>query len=209
MKATDFDLSKDLKLSLESGVATFHDSRLLIFDASAIGLLRQSLLEELGWERTREMYLRFGFQHGYSDHMQMRLNYDFESEFDLMRAGPLLHRWKGIVQPAPTKFEVDRNAGTFFATGIWHNSYEAEQYLSYNDIASEPACWSLAGYATGYQTAFFGKPVLTIETHCVAKGDPHCAFIGKPASEFGDEAALYRRALASLWKPEGDAASGA
>jgi hypothetical protein len=203
MKFTDFDFSKDLKLNLESGIATFHDSRMLIFDANAIGLLRQSLLEALGWERAREVLLRFGYQQGYADCMQMRLNYDFDTEYDLMAVGPLVHTWEGIVKAVPAQLLADRAAGTFFTTGTWHNSYEAEQFLSYNEPASEPVCWSLMGYATGHQTAFFGKPTLTIETSCVAKGDPHCEWLGRRAHEFGDEAAVYTRAFESLWRVTG------
>src|SRR5579859_145603 len=65
MKATDFDLSKDLQFSLERGVTTFRDSRLVIFDSNAIGLLRQSLIRRLGPAEAREFFLQFGFQNGY------------------------------------------------------------------------------------------------------------------------------------------------
>jgi hypothetical protein len=75
MKATDFDLSREIRFSPESGITSFRNSRLLIFDADALGLLRQKLTEELGVPRTREFFLKIGYQHGYSDFMQMKINY--------------------------------------------------------------------------------------------------------------------------------------
>ncbi len=80
MKALDFDLSKDLTFNMQEGMTTFKDSRLLIMDANAMGLLQQQLLDEVGWERARHMLLKFGFQNGYSDFMQMKLAYQFDSE---------------------------------------------------------------------------------------------------------------------------------
>ena len=75
MKATDFDLSKHINFSLETGVTTFKDSRLVIFDTNAVGLLRQSLVDELGSEKARKIFLEFGYQNGYADFMQMKVNY--------------------------------------------------------------------------------------------------------------------------------------
>lgn len=73
MKATDFDLSKDLKFNTETGITMFRDSRMVIFDTNAIGLLRQNLINELGVAKARDMLLKFGYQHGYSDFLQMKI----------------------------------------------------------------------------------------------------------------------------------------
>jgi len=53
VNATDFNFQADLKFDLETGLTSFKDSRLVIFDANAIGLLRQTILEEMGWEKAR------------------------------------------------------------------------------------------------------------------------------------------------------------
>lgn len=42
MKALDFDLSQDMKFSPQTGIASFRNSRLIVLDANALGLLRQS-----------------------------------------------------------------------------------------------------------------------------------------------------------------------
>jgi hypothetical protein len=102
--------------------------------------------------------IRFGFQNGFGDFMQMKINYEFDSEMDLLASGPVIHTWEGIVKAKPLMLEFDRDKGSFLFTGIWENSYEAEQHLMFNDIAKEPVCFSLMGYASGWSTAFFGKP---------------------------------------------------
>ncbi len=198
MKATDFNFQADLKFDLNTGLTTFRDSRLVIFDANAIGLLRQTLLEDLGWEKARRFFLRFGFQNGFSDFLQMKIGFDFDTEMDLLASGPVIHTWEGIVKAEPTGIEYDRGAGTFHFTGVWSNSYEAEQHLTFNDHAGEPVCWSLMGYASGWCTAFFGKPLLAIEPVCRGKGDDHCEWKIQPPDAWGDEAKPYLEALHGL-----------
>ena len=199
MKATDFNFSEDLKLSPETGIATFHDSRIVIFDADAIGLLRQEMMQELGWDRTRDLILRFGYQHGYSDHLQMRINHTFDTEQDLLASGPVIHTWEGIVHAAPLAISFSRDDGTFRFTGVWTNSYEAAQFLTFNAVATMPVCWSLMGYASGWSTAFFGSPLLAIEPVCVGKGDDHCEWLIQPPAAWGPEAEPYVRALEGFW----------
>lgn len=198
MKATDFNFQEDLKFDLETGLTTFRDSRLVIFDANAIGLLRQSLLDDQGWEKTRRFFLRFGFQNGYSDFLQMKIGYEFDSEMDLLASGPVIHTWEGIVQAAPKDLSYDRETGEFSFTGVWTNSYEAEQHLTFNDYSEDPVCWSLMGYASGWCTAFFGSPLLAIEPVCVGKGDSHCEWKIQPPEAWGEEAKPYLEALDGL-----------
>jgi hypothetical protein len=191
MKATDFDLSKDLQFSLQTGVTTFRNSRFVIFDANAIGLLRQNLIRQLGVPQAREFFLRFGFQNGYSDFLQMKINYAFDTEIDLLASGPVIHTWEGVVQATPRDIRFDRSAGTFYFTGVWSNSYEAEQHLCFDEPSSEPVCWSLMGYASGWCTAFFGSALVAIEPVCVGKGDDHCEWLIQPPAAWGSEAAPY------------------
>ena len=199
MKATDFNLPGELQFSLETGVTSFRDGRIVLFDANAIGLLRQSLIMELGEEKARRFFLRFGYQNGYSDFLQMQLNYTFDTEMDLLASGPVIHTWEGIVQATPKGIEYDRDTGKFLFTGVWSNSYEAEQHLTFNEVGDKPVCWSLTGYATGWSTAFFGSPLLAWEPMCMGKGDDHCEWLIQPPDAFGDEQAAYKEAFADLW----------
>jgi hypothetical protein len=78
------------------------------------------------------------------------------------------------------EIRFDRARGEFYFSGVWTNSYEAEQHPSFNPPATEPVCWSLVGHASGWCTAFFPSPVIAIEPLCVGKGDSHCEWLIQP-----------------------------
>jgi hypothetical protein len=194
MKAIDFNLAEGLKFDLENGITSFLDNRLIMFNSDAIGLLRQTIIEHLGFDKAREIWLQFGYQNGYADFLKMKLNYPFETELELLASGPVIHTWEGIVKATPKEIHFDRARGEFFFTGVWTHSYEAEQHLSYYDVAAEPVCWSLMGYASGWCSAFFGAPLIAIEPLCQGKGDDHCEWKVQPAAAWGQEAEPYIKA---------------
>lgn len=198
MKATDFNLSEDLRFDTERGVTSFRNNRLVIFDANAIGLLRNNLIKEFGMLKARELLLRFGYQQGYADFIQIKANYNFDTEMDLLASGTVIHTWEGIARVIPEEIEFDRAKGVFYFTGVWANSYEAEQHLSSQNISDEPVCWTLMGYGSGWCTAFFGSPVIAIEPLCVGKGDDRCEWCIQPPAAWGEEAGPYIEALKGL-----------
>ena len=51
------------------------------------------------------------------------------------------------------------------------------------------------GYASGWSTAFFRRPLLAIEPVCVENGDDHCEWLIQPPAAFGPEPEPYVRAL--------------
>ena len=196
MKASDFNLKDELKFDFEQGITSFRDSRLVLLDADALGLLRQNLIEVLGIEQARHFFLRFGYQHGFSDFMQCQLSYEFENDTELFAAGPVLHTWEGLVKASLIEINFDRTKGSAYLKGLWKNSYEAEQHLSYNTPWIDPVCWSLMGYASGWSTGFFGVPMLAIEEECIGRGDKQCCVVIQPASCWSDAVALpYREAF--------------
>lgn len=201
MKATDFNLQKELQLDPSKGIASFKDTRLVILDANALGLLRQNLINRFGVEEARTVFLQFGFEHGFADFLQMKAAYgaEFETEMDLLASGPVIHTWEGIVHAAPLEISYNREAKQFYFTGVWSNSYEADQFLTFNHVDEQPVCWTLMGYASGWCTAFFQSPLLAIEPVCKGKGDHHCEWKIQPPEAWGPEADLYLKALKPLF----------
>lgn len=195
MEALDFNLSKEIQFDFEQGITSFRDSRLLILDANAIGLLRQNMIEELGVERARRFFFRLGYQNAYSDFMQANISYEFDNEFELLKVGPVIHTWEGKVKSAPVAFDYNRAEGRFRYEGLWKNSYEAEQHLSYNEIATEPTCWLSMGYASGWATGFFGKRLICIEQQCVGMGHDACRTLVQLPELWGEEGRPYIEAL--------------
>jgi hypothetical protein len=200
VKATEFNLQEGIKFDLENGITSFQTTRLVIFDVDAVGLLRQKIIDAVGIEKAREIYLQFGYQHGYADFMQMKINYTFDTEEDLLASGPMLHTWEGIVKATPSDFRINREKGEIYFPVSWKNSYEADQHLQFNPVSKEPVCWSLMGYASGWCTGFFGKPVFGFEPMCRGKGDDRCESLVKPIKEWGPEAKPYIKALEMFWK---------
>lgn len=195
MKALDFNMSKEIKFDFEKGITSFKGSRVLIFDANIMGLLRNNLTAELGEEKARAFLFKLDFQNAYEEFLNMQQNYEFDNEMELLASGPTIHTWRGIVQATPKEIEFDKEAGKFYFTGIWTNSWEAEQYLMFNEQANEPVCWSLTGYASGWCSAFFGSLTIAMEPVCVGKGDDHCEWLIKDANSWGPEADVYKEIL--------------
>jgi rsbT co-antagonist protein RsbR len=191
MKATDFNLGKDIQFLPDQGLVVHRDTRLLIMDSNSLGLLMNSMLQHLGFEKTMEIFMQSGFEHGFSDFLSMKAEFGarFENEIELFASGPVIHSWEGLVHAQPSKIEVNRDASHFLCEGIWTHSWQAQQYLTFKPAGEKAVCSSLTGYASGWTTGFFGKPVLAIETSCIAKGDPHCAWLLKPLGAYGKEAA--------------------
>ncbi len=187
MKAADFNLSKELNFNFDEGITSFRDTRLLLLDSNALGLLRQDMIKMLGVEKTRTFFLRFGYQQGYADFMQLKLGYEFDNEFELLSVGPLLHTWEGVVKVVPDKVHYDRSTGDFYLSAACINCYEAEQHLSFNQCSDAPVCWSMVGYASGWCSGFFGSKVIAIEQSCIGKGDACCYAHVKPATAWDSE----------------------
>jgi hypothetical protein len=194
MKALDFNLSEQIKFDFDKGITSFQSERIVITSANSYGLLRQELIEIVGLEKAREIFLCYGFQNGYSDFMDMKLGYEFDTEMELLSAGPVIHTWQGIVKAKPTEIRFNRKTGEFFFSGIWENSFEAEQHLLFNEVSEEPVCWSLMGYASGWSTAFFGDLLIAIEPFCRGKGDKECGWLIMPPSVWGSKADMYMKA---------------
>lgn len=200
MKASDLNFPLDTRFDLSTGIITFKENRLLIFDANSIGLLRQRLIKRLGYEEARALFLELGFQNGYTNFLQLKIGYEFDSEEELMLAGTIIHTAQGLVKVDVLDLHFDRVKNKFFMRGSWLNSYEAEQHLSFNHPADQPVCWSLMGYASGWSSAFFGSPVIAIESHCEGMGADHCEFIIQTIPEWGEQAKEYLAAYKQFFE---------
>ncbi|MBS4025947.1 MAG: XylR N-terminal domain-containing protein [Clostridia bacterium] len=164
------------KFEPETGVITFRGNRMLVFQADALGQLREELILTLGEDIARGVLLRFGYRCGYADVTSMRTLFDGSTDADLMLAGPKLHTYQGLVHVINEELKFDRGKGHFFMKGLWQNSFEAQQHLKLFGPTKEGVCWILTGYASGYASGFMGRDAVCVETKCVAMGDPNCAY---------------------------------
>jgi hypothetical protein len=99
---------------------------------------------------------------------------------------------EGAVQVTPEHFELDLAAGRFHGLFRWDHSWEVETHVRDFGQQEHPVCWMLLGYASGYTSAFMGRPVLFKEIACSACGDPCCRIEGRPLAEWPDGEAMAR-----------------
>lgn len=123
----------------------------------------------------------------------MRENWPTLSIGDAFTAGTRLHTLTGTVRVETVHNDFDFKRGRFSGEFIWHNSVEAEHIASKGLRTTEPCCWTLVGYASGYASSFFGKPIFYKEVTCIAQGKPHCRVVGKPLEDWKpDDPAVIR-----------------
>jgi len=185
-------LAELLDFRPDQGVIRLHEQRVVILSATAMGLLRKELVDTLGLETARRLLLRFGFADGYHDAVNLRERSDWENPLDGLRAGAVLHTLEGIVRADVRRIDHDAATGRFEEEVVWHDSYEAEQHLHHYGKSSDPVCWSLVGYSSGFASACLGKEVYFRETACGGQGGKHCSAIGRDAESWGNELGVIR-----------------
>lgn len=180
------NLRAKLRFSRENGQIWLHEHRMLLVHADSHSHMRRELIETLGMERARGLFMRLGFASGASDYELTHISPEVTNEYEAFMAGPLLYTLEGLMKVTITKLELDRKTGKAYIESICENSWEAEGHLRHFGESSEGVCWNLIGYASGYTSAFMGRSILYKEIECFANGAKHCFVIGKPVEEWED-----------------------
>ncbi|AIL59821.1 sigma-54-dependent Fis family transcriptional regulator [Pseudomonas alkylphenolica] len=182
-----FNLRSRLRFNIESGQIWLDENRMLLMHAKALGALRQELFESLGPKRAKGLLFRMGFAAGQNDADFAQKLYGEGDNYDVFKIGPELHAFEGLVRSTILDAKIDWEEGTFFGTVNCDNSWEAESHLQLFGVSSEPACWNMAGYASGYVTRFFKRVIIFRETQCVCCGASACMLEGRPLEAWGNE----------------------
>src|SRR3954469_25859077 len=176
----------------DQGIIRLHEQRVVLLSAAAMGLLRKELIETLGIDTARRLFLRFGYADGYHDAVSLRDRSKWSTPLEGLRAGVVLHRLEGIVRAETIKLENDGATGRLHEEVRWHDSYFAEQHVHHYGKTSVPVCWSLVGYASGYASACLGREIYFRESECLAQGAAKCTVVGKDADSWGAELEALR-----------------
>jgi hypothetical protein len=151
-----------------------------------MGLLRKELIDTIGIDTARRLFLRFGYADGYHDAVSLRGRSKWQSPLEGLRAGAVLHRLEGIVRAEIVKIDHDPASGRFHEEVVWHDSYVAEQHVHHYGKTDAPVCWSLVGYASGYASACLGHEIYFREDECLGQGAATCKVVGKDAESWGE-----------------------
>ncbi len=183
---SDHDLRRLVRFSSGDGRIWLGEQRMLLVHAAALSSLRRELMRSMGHDATRRLLLRAGFAAGKQDAALARQIRADQSLHDMFAVGPQLHMLEGAVQVTPERLKLDPDNGAFHGVFRWDHSWEVETHMRDFGPQSEPVCWMLLGYASGYTSAFMGRPVLYKEIGCAACGDDHCRIEGRPVDEWPD-----------------------
>ncbi len=186
MKASDLHLLELLDFAPTEGCIRFGERRMLLWDADAFGNLRDELIKSLGTAEARPILKRFGFANGYRDALSTKSLVDWKSDEEWWLSCPSLQCNEGKVQPEVKHLKVDREECIFEMEVVWDHSYEAEQHTRVRGSSSEPVCWTLTGFASGFATALMGQECIVVETECAAMGAPACRVVGKTRRAWGE-----------------------
>jgi DNA-binding NtrC family response regulator len=180
LEPTD-ELVSRLHFDAREGRIWLNDQRMLLLHNSAMGVLRQELIEGLGLDKARGLITRMGYNCGANDADLAQKFRRFDRPIDAVYIGPQLHMLEGVARVEKVNLELDEEAGHFLGEFNWHGSAEAEAHVQIYGIGSHTVCWQQTGYASGFVSRFMGRPVVFREIQCRAQGAPHCVIVGRPA----------------------------
>ena len=197
MNLSKFNLRELLRFDPDRGAIELFESRMMLFNMESLATMRRIMFEQAGDLMARMMLANFGYESATRDFNSLSRLFPDARDQSLLSLGPLMHSWSGIVRVVPEVLDVDHGTGRFLFRGKWINSYEANVHLSTLGKSDTPVCFSLTGYGSGWCSAYFRRPLLEIETKCVACGDDYCEWEIRPWDEWGPEADPWKRSLSS------------
>jgi len=140
----------------------------------------------VGVEQARRVLTRFGFYWGHADAAAMKREFQWESDEELLRAGPRLHTLQGVTKSVVRSLTLDAD-GSCVMELVWYRSGEAEEHVEEFGPSDHPVCWMLCGYASGYASFCLANDVYFMETACRAKGDEVCRAVGRDRASWGQD----------------------
>jgi DNA-binding NtrC family response regulator len=184
------DLRRLIHFSANDGRIWLAGQRMLLLHTASLGGLRGELIRTIGADLARRILLRVGYASGERDSALARQVRPQAPLFEAFAVGPQLHMLEGAVQVTAQQFELDLDAGHYLGIYRWDHSWEVETFLRECGPQAGPVCWTLLGYASGYTSGFFGRPVLYKETRCAGCGGDHCLIEGRFQEEWPDGEAM-------------------
>ena len=185
MKAEELTLEELFGFS--KGLVDLHGRRVIIQDLHALAQFRRDLIEMVGWKQARRILTRLGYFWGQADASAMKRIFRWDNMIELLKAGPMLQMLQGVAKTDLNIVQIDEKAQRFWMEFIWHDSGEAEAYVSESGSAEQPSCWKLVGYASGFASFCLDKSIYFIEQNCRTKGDNVCLAVGKDIDSWGEE----------------------
>lgn len=174
MRIADLDSKELLEHDLPDGVVRFAGERVILVDATAMGVLRRQLHEQFGPTATFALLTRFGYVQGWRLAEALKAQFAWPSGEDWRQAGVRGFMLEGmfgveIGGPGPLSKEGATIVGSF----------EAQQHVAHLGRSDSPTCWMICGLLSGYLSRASDQDVFVLEERCVGRGDAVCHFLGR------------------------------
>jgi two-component system, NtrC family, response regulator HydG len=181
------DLTEALHFALDDGRIWLNEQRMVLMQSSVLGRLRGEIIDALGFETAKAIFMRVGYMQGVRDAELIQKRWPQEDLTHALAAGPRVHTLEGFVKVTTKHFEFDSARGTYSGEFHW-DSCEAAEHLANYGVSAEPVCWLQSGYPSGYTTKLFGRSVIFREAECVGMGAKSCSIVGQHADAWGKDA---------------------
>ncbi|WP_245844121.1 XylR N-terminal domain-containing protein [Oceanobacillus rekensis] len=179
-------LNDVFELPKEEALKSFYD-RMVTIPVTAMSALKKELVATIGDDRTKGIFIRYGWHCGVSDG-EKALTSQWENEVDLINAGPKLHRLHGYLDDVIINaIDYDNEGDLALIDADWFNSFEAHEFLKSGIHSDQPVCHTLCGYASGYLSTVLNRPMIVKETKCMGMGHDKCETIIIPQEKLGKE----------------------
>jgi predicted hydrocarbon binding protein len=183
-------LNNILHISHVDGLLNTENERALLIPINAFGILQRDLIKNIGIDRMKSFFFNYGWKLGEADAKDILKIPNLSLKEKILYATKY-HEAKGHVRTkiCDEHVEFDENGKiiSFKFTGIWDQSYEAEQHILNLGLSDCPVCYSLTGYASGSVSQLTGEKVIYKETQCIGQGAPCCIVEGRLLSDWEKE----------------------
>ncbi len=185
MEKSNIHINEVFQLPKNEALDAFYE-RMITIPITSIMALKKELTTTVGKDRSKGIFIRYGWHNGVSDG-ELALTFQWETELDLIRSGPSLHKLHGYVDDViidDLTYDEEDDLEAVYVS--WYNSFEVDEYLKCSDHSDQPVCHTMCGYASGYLSTVLNRPILVSETKCSAMGHDHCEVICMPMEKYGD-----------------------
>jgi len=184
MQVADLHHQELLEFDLEGGIIRFAGQRVLLLDATAMGLLRKYLVENFGLIAARAVLTQFGFAQGWQMAEAMQAEFQWRDVSERRRAGLRIGNLEGLFRVEDGSDDPLARSGAMLLA-----SYEAEQHLLHLGRSDSAVCWTICGLMSGYLSKVEDKEIFVLEERCLGRGHAACHVFGRTRGEWGEERA--------------------
>jgi len=151
---------------------------------SALTMLRNELVVQLGLFKARRLFWELGFAEGARCAVEAKHLRPGSSFLDAFAVGPQANAVTGFGWTEIETLETDTENGHFEGRFLVHDSIEAGIHLATEGVHTDPVCWLQTGFASGFASTFAGQPIIMREIECQGMGHRACLLHGKPEAEW-------------------------